>query len=114
MTNPSSLNGITVLDMTEAMAGPYAGMMLGDLGADVIKIERAGAGDSSRGWGPPFVSGESAYFLSTNRNKRSLTLNLKEDAAKEIFHLWYKRAMSSSSTSPGLLPSNACKPITIL
>ncbi len=72
--------------MTEAMAGPYAAMMLGDLGADVIKVERAGVGDSSRGWGPPFVEGESAYFLSVNRNKRSLTLNLKTDAGKRILH----------------------------
>jgi crotonobetainyl-CoA:carnitine CoA-transferase CaiB-like acyl-CoA transferase len=72
--------------MTEAMAGPYAAMMLGDLGADVIKVERAGAGDSSRGWGPPFVEGESAYFLSVNRNKRSLTLNLKTDEGKRILH----------------------------
>lgn len=92
MTNPQPLNGIRVLDMTEAMAGPYAGMMLGDLGADVIKIERAGVGDSSRGWGPPFVNGESAYFLSANRNKRSLTLNLKQDAAKDIFHSLVRRS----------------------
>jgi formyl-CoA transferase/CoA:oxalate CoA-transferase len=92
MTNLQPLNGIRVLDMTEAMAGPYAGMMLGDLGADVIKIERAGVGDSSRGWGPPFVNGESAYFLSANRNKRSLTLNLKQDAAKAIFHSLARRS----------------------
>ncbi len=88
----SSLQNTLVLDMTEAMAGPYAAMMLGDLGADVIKIERAGAGDSSRGWGPPFVNGESAYFLSANRNKRSLTLNLKQDTAKEIFHSLVRKA----------------------
>lgn len=82
MTN--ALDGIRVLDMTEAMAGPYAAMMMGDLGADVIKIERPGSGDMSRGWGPPFVQSESAYFLSANRNKRSLTLNLKQPAAQAV------------------------------
>lgn len=90
--NNIALKDIKVIDMTEAMAGPYAGMMLGDLGADVIKIERAGVGDSSRGWGPPFVNGESAYFLSANRNKRSLTLNLKQDAGKAIFHRLIQQA----------------------
>ena len=85
-TNTSPLHNLTVIDMTEAMAGPYAAMLLGDLGADVIKVERAGAGDSSRGWGPPFVKGESAYFLSVNRNKRSVTLNLKTEEGKRILH----------------------------
>ncbi|RME83822.1 MAG: CoA transferase [Caldilineae bacterium] len=86
MNHQLALQDIRVIDMTEAMAGPYASMMLGDLGADVIKIERPGVGDMSRGWGPPFVEGESAYFLSVNRNKRSLTLNLKHPAARRIFH----------------------------
>ena len=61
--------------MTEALAGPYCAMLLGDFGADVIKVERPGTGDQSRGWGPPFVGSESAYFLAANRNKRSVTLN---------------------------------------
>ena len=85
------LEGIRVLDLTRALAGPYCTMMLGDLGADVIKVERPGYGDESRGWGPPFVGepygpypGESAYFVSTNRNKRSITINLKEPAGQEI------------------------------
>ncbi len=85
------LNGIRVLDMTRALAGPYCAMMLGDLGADVIKIERPGRGDDSRGWGPPFVGqpygpypGESAYFIAANRNKRSVTVNLKSSAGQEI------------------------------
>jgi crotonobetainyl-CoA:carnitine CoA-transferase CaiB-like acyl-CoA transferase len=66
------LDSIRVVELTEALAGPYCAMMLGDLGADVIKVERRQTGDQSRSWGPPFVGGESAYFLATNRNKRSL------------------------------------------
>ena len=61
--------------MTEALAGPYCAMLLGDLGADVVKVERPGIGDQSRGWGPPFVGSESAYYLAANRNKRSIALN---------------------------------------
>jgi formyl-CoA transferase/CoA:oxalate CoA-transferase len=80
------LENIRVLDLTQALAGPYCTMLLGDLGADVIKIEQPGKGDQSRGWGPPFVAGESAYFLSINRNKRSLTLDLKTDEGQEILH----------------------------
>lgn len=87
-----ALQDILVLDMTEAMAGPYASMMLGDLGADVIKIERPGQGDMARGWGPPFAGGESGYFLSANRNKRSMTLNLKQARAREVFHKLIARA----------------------
>ncbi len=70
------LSGLRVVDMTEALAGPYCTMYLGDMGADVVKIERRSTGDQTRGWGPPFVNGESAYFMSTNRNKRSLTLDI--------------------------------------
>jgi glutaryl-CoA transferase len=71
----SILDSIRVVEMTEALAGPYCAMLLGDFGADVIKVERPGAGDQSRGWGPPFVGSESAYYLAANRNKRSVTLN---------------------------------------
>jgi crotonobetainyl-CoA:carnitine CoA-transferase CaiB-like acyl-CoA transferase len=70
-----ALDGIRVVELTEALAGPYCAMMLGDFGADVIKVERRQTGDQSRGWGPPFVGTESAYFLAANRNKRSLTLD---------------------------------------
>jgi formyl-CoA transferase/CoA:oxalate CoA-transferase len=70
--------------MTEALAGPYCGMLLGDLGADVIKVERPEVGDQARGWGPPFLDGESAYFLSVNRNKRSLELNIKDSDDLEL------------------------------
>ena len=62
------LEGIRVVDLTQALAGPYCTMILGDLGADVIKVEAPGGGDQSRGWGPPFLDGETTYFLSVNRN----------------------------------------------
>jgi formyl-CoA transferase len=85
------LEGIRVLDLTRILAGPYCTMMLGDLGADVIKVERPGRGDDSRSWGPPFVGepygpypGEAAYFLASNRNKRSITANLKAPEGLEI------------------------------
>ena len=78
------LTGIRVIDLTEALAGPICGMILGDLGADVVKVERPGRGDQARGYGPPFVAGESAYFMSLNRNKRSITLNLASTAGQEI------------------------------
>ncbi len=85
------LEGIRVLDLTRALAGPYCTMMLADLGADVIKVERPVRGDDSRGWGPPFVGqpygpypGESAYFIAANRNKRSITVNLKSPEGQEI------------------------------
>ncbi len=81
-----ALEGVRVLDLTRALAGPYCTLMLGDYGADVIKIELPGSGDDTRSWGPPFIGEESAYFLSINRNKRSLTLNFKEPKAIEIFH----------------------------
>jgi crotonobetainyl-CoA:carnitine CoA-transferase CaiB-like acyl-CoA transferase len=78
------LDGIRVIEWSEAMAGPYCAMLLGDFGADVIKVERPGVGDQSRGWGPPFIGSESAYFLCANRNKRSLTLNLEHADALGI------------------------------
>jgi formyl-CoA transferase len=75
------LAGVRVLDLTIALAGPYCTMLLGDLGADVVKVEPPD-GDQSRGWGPPFVEGESSYFLSVNRNKRSVVLDLKRDEGR--------------------------------
>jgi formyl-CoA transferase/CoA:oxalate CoA-transferase len=85
MTEPlPPLSGVRVLELTEALAGPYAALLLGDLGADVIKIERPGAGDQARRWGARLPGGESAYFCSTNRNKRSLTLNIQAQAGQEV------------------------------
>ena len=81
---PGALDGVRVLDLSRVLAGPYCTMFLGDLGADVVKVEQPGAGDDTRGWGPPFAGGESAYFLSVNRNKRSLTLDLKAPAGNEL------------------------------
>ena len=79
------LAGIRVLDLTRVLAGPYCTMMLGDLGADIIKVEEPGKGDDTRQWGPPFVkNGLSAYFISANRNKRSLTLDLRNKAGQEV------------------------------
>jgi len=86
------LTGIKVVDMTEALAGPYCAMLLGDLGADVIKVERPGDGDQARGWGPPFLEGESAYFLAVNRNKRSIELDIKRHDDLEILHTLIGRA----------------------
>jgi len=77
------LDGIRVLDFTHALAGPYCTMLLGDLGADVVKVEPP-SGDHSRQWGPPFIKGESSYFLSINRNKRSVVLDLKSPAALAV------------------------------
>lgn len=79
------LDGIIVIDLTRVLAGPYATMMLGDLGAEIIKVEAPGKGDDTRHWGPPFTeSGESSYFLSANRSKRSISLNLKSENGKKV------------------------------
>ena len=78
------LDDIRVLDLTRVLAGPYCTMMLADLGAEVIKVEQPGRGDDSRQWGPPFAGGESAYYLSVNRNKKDITLNLNDERARDI------------------------------
>lgn len=78
------LDGYRVLDFTRALAGPYCTSLLADLGADDIKVEEPDVGDEARHWGPPFVGGESAYFLSMNRSKRSIALNLKAPEALEM------------------------------
>lgn len=82
--NEGALAGLRVVDLTRVLAGPLCTMWLGDMGADVIKIERPGAGDDTRSWGPPFAGTESAYFLGANRNKRSVEVDLASDDGKEI------------------------------
>src|ERR1700674_1385270 len=96
----SILDSIRVVEMTEALAGPYCAMLLGDFGADVIKVERPKTGDQSRGWGPPFVGTESAYYLATNRNKRSITLNYDDPQGAEILQRLLARADVFISNQP--------------
>ena len=83
-TTSGALEGIRVLDLTRILAGPLCTMMLGDMGADVIKVEPVATGDDTRTWGPPFAAGESAYFLGVNRNKRSITLNMAAKPGQEM------------------------------
>jgi crotonobetainyl-CoA:carnitine CoA-transferase CaiB-like acyl-CoA transferase len=90
--NIGALAGIRVLDLTRVLAGPYCTMFLGDLGAEVVKIEQPGVGDDTRGWGPPFAGGESAYFLCTNRNKKSVTVDLKSADGIELVRELSERA----------------------
>lgn len=90
--NNGPLDGVRVLDLTRVVAGPYCSMFLGDLGAEVVKVEQPGVGDDTRGWGPPFAGGESAYYLCINRNKKSLTLDLKSERAVELLRQLVKSA----------------------
>jgi crotonobetainyl-CoA:carnitine CoA-transferase CaiB-like acyl-CoA transferase len=94
MTEQSNgpLAGTRVVDLTRILAGPLCTMMLGDMGAEIIKVEPPGGGDDTRGWGPPFVAGEAAYFLGVNRNKRSLTLNMAAPAGQAVLQELVKRA----------------------
>jgi succinate--hydroxymethylglutarate CoA-transferase len=96
MTSPAApagaLAGIRVIDLTRVLAGPLCTMMLGDMGADIIKIEPPGSGDDTRRWGPPFIANESAYFLGVNRNKRSLTLNLAAEDGRSVLSALLKNA----------------------
>lgn len=89
---PQALSDIRVLDLSRVLAGPYATMMLADYGAEVIKVEQPGQGDGTRQWGPPWVGDFSAYYLSVNRNKRSITIDLKTQAGREIIRKLAARA----------------------
>src|SRR3954447_13446320 len=107
------LAGLTVLDASRVLAGPFCGQILGDLGADVVKLERPGVGDETRAWGPPFLGELSAYFLSCNRNKKSVTLDLtKPEAAPILDRLLAKSAivlenfLPDSATKLGLRPTD--------
>src|SRR5262245_25433614 len=77
---PAPLDGLLVADFTRVLAGPLCAQTLGDLGADVVKVERPGSGDDTRSWGPPFADQEASYYLGLNRNKRSLLLDLHDAA----------------------------------
>jgi crotonobetainyl-CoA:carnitine CoA-transferase CaiB-like acyl-CoA transferase len=101
---PGPLDGIRVVDLTRALAGPYCTLMLGDLGADVVKVELPGTGDEARSWGPPFVEGESTYFMSISRNKRSVTVDLKQPAGQEIVRRLVERSdVLVENFRPGLM-----------
>src|SRR5437762_2893384 len=87
ITDPHGpLASVRVLDASRVLAGPFCGQILGDLGAEVIKIERPGSGDETRAWGPPFAGPLSAYYLSCNRNKRAITLDLAKPEGIDLFH----------------------------
>src|SRR6059058_3203649 len=83
--NPADppLTGLRVLDLSRVLAGPYCTMMLADLGAEVIKVEQPGAGDETRGWGPPFAGADAAYFIAVNRSKQSVALDLKDPGERD-------------------------------
>jgi formyl-CoA transferase len=103
-TPAGPLAGILVVDLTRALAGPHAAMMLGDLGARVVKVETPDGGDDTRGWGPPFVDGVSTYFLSCNRNKESVTADLKSDPGKALLEDLVERAdVLLENFRPGVL-----------
>jgi len=99
---PRPLCGLKVLDFGHTIMGPCAGLLLADLGADVIKVERPGDGDQARGWGPPFLEGESAYFLSINRNKRSIELDTKNADDLRVLHTLLGRADVFLTNNPRL------------
>ena len=104
MAQPGPLDGLLVADFSRVLAGPYATMVLGDLGADVVKVERPGSGDDTRAWGPPWRDGESTYFLGLNRNKRSLALDLADPGDQALARELAARAdVLVESFRPGLM-----------
>jgi len=105
MSNSPPLSGLKVIDQTQALAGPYCAMMLGDLGADVIKIERPGVGDQSRQWTPPSIGDQSCYYLAVNRNKRGIALNIRAEEGREMIYKLVSDAdvfMTNIATSASL------------
>jgi len=99
-----ALEGVRVLDLSRILAGPFCTMMLGDLGAEIIKLERPGSGDDTRTWGPPFSGGESAYYLCCNRNKRSMTVDLRKPEGQELVRrLAAKSDVVLENFTPGLM-----------
>src|SRR5438552_4831237 len=83
-TMPAPLSGLTILDLSRVLSGPYCTMLAADMGARVIKIEHPIRGDDTRAWGPPFIEGESSYYLSINRNKESVAIDFKTDAGRDL------------------------------
>jgi formyl-CoA transferase len=104
MSGAAPLAGVRVLDLSRVLAGPYCSMVLADLGADVVKVERPGAGDPTRAWGPPFRDGESAYYLCVNRGKRSITVDLGDPAGLEVVR---RLALESDVVLESFLPGGA-------
>src|SRR5258708_26694539 len=105
MSASGPLAGIRVLDLTRILAGTLCTRMLGDMGAEVIKVEPPDKGDDTRNWGPPFIASEAVYFLGVNRNKRSLTLNMAVPAGqKNLARLFAKAARFIHKFSLGTLP----------
>ena len=100
------LHGIKVIDQTQALAGPYTTMILGDLGADVIKIEKPGIGDNSRQWAPPYIGDQSCYYLAVNRNKRGIALDIRNDKGRAFIH---KLAASADIFLTNLMTSASLK-----
>src|SRR3954454_355540 len=101
---PGPLDGLLVADFSRVLAGPFAAMTLGDLGADVIKVERPGGGDDTRAWGPPWRDGESTYYLGLHRNKRSVVLDLADPDDRALARSLGERAdVMLESFRPGLM-----------
>jgi crotonobetainyl-CoA:carnitine CoA-transferase CaiB-like acyl-CoA transferase len=99
-----ALRGVRVLDFSRILAGPFCTMMLGDLGAEVIKVERPGSGDDTRTWGPPFAGGESAYYLCCNRNKKSIALDLGQQQGRDLaIELVKQSDVLLENFTPGLM-----------
>src|ERR1700745_2474941 len=90
--SPAPLAGIRVLDASRVLAGPFCGQLFGDRGAEVLKVERPGSGDETRAWGPPFAGPLSAYYLSCNRNKRAIALDLSDKEGLELFYSLVERS----------------------
>ncbi len=104
MSGTLPLAGVRVVDLTRILAGPFATQRLGDLGADVIKVENPDGGDDTRGWGPPFVNGVSTYFFAVNRNKRSVAIDLKRESGKALLWRLLERAdVAIENFRPGTL-----------
>lgn len=99
-SRPAPLDGVLVLDLSRILAGPFATMLLGDLGARIVKIEEPGTGDPTRGWGPPFVDGDAAYFHAFNRNKESVTADLATDDGRRLVAAIARRADVAVSNFP--------------